>query len=222
MPLIEQRDPYDRDYTVKVLADACVEVIGCLLPENDSLLALDPCVGGGAYAYAIVDAMHCDVVAFDIDEGAPGLHPHGKYKACVVPVSGDFLQCFRDECYDFIASNPPFQLAEEFVVHGLKFAPIVGYLLLASFIETDGRKQFWDEYPAREVHFLRQRPAFLRIKDGELNVSSATDQRMYAFFIWERGYTGPTTMHCLDWGKPDIAALRAEAFELRGQGRLFT
>lgn len=231
-PSDDRRDKWDRDYSPSSLGKACVDVLP--VSPRQVEVCLDPCIGGGAFAHHMVRRFRSDCLSVDIDPYAPGLKPvpgtlMGQH---VVPVQEDFLamQPHPGEHYEVAASNPPFSLAEAFVRHTLQFAPVVGFLLLASFIESKERAAFWEEFPASYVYFLRERPSFIRIKDGEVVVDNKTDSRMYAFFIWERrvieaaklggGHPSPTLRH-LDWDKPSASALRAEAYSLCGQQSLF-
>jgi hypothetical protein len=104
-------------------------------------------------------------------------------------VQADFLAHEWPEV-DLIVTNPPFKVAEQFVHHARKFAPVVGMLLRLGFAAGQGRyHRLWSTPGLSDVTILSRRPSFTG--DGK------TDNSEYAFFVWRRGYKGDTIMRHL-------------------------
>lgn len=91
---------------------------------------------------------------------------------------------------DWIVGNPPFTGAEAHVRMALREASVgVAFLLRLAFLESAARIPFWREHPAADVHVLSRRPSF---------TGSGTDSAAYGWFVWRRGYAGPTVLRHLD------------------------
>lgn len=104
------------------------------------------------------------------------------------------------EQYDYIITNPPFSIAYEFIqkakiVAKKKFA----FLLPLSYLHG---KQRYDriysdkEYPLKKVYVFTRYPMLgekLR-EDGKYN----TGMMVYAWFIFEKNYTGPSVIDWID------------------------
>jgi hypothetical protein len=86
--------------------------------------------------------------------------------------------------YDWIITNPPFRLAEEFVLHGLKIARIgVAVLVRTVFIESKGRYErlFRDTPCSIFGQFVERVP----IVKGRVD-QKATTATGYAWLIWQK------------------------------------
>ncbi|WP_436663579.1 hypothetical protein ACOALA_13645 [Alicyclobacillus acidoterrestris] len=80
------------------------------------------------------------------------------------------------ERYDFIITNPPFSLAQEFVEKSLTLANCVIMLLRLNFLASGKRKEFWEKHPPTAIHVLTKRPSF---------TGTGTDATDYAWFVWD-------------------------------------
>ena len=100
--------------------------------------------------------------------------------------------------YDYIVTNPPFSLAQEFI---LKAKTVANYkfALLLPLSYLHGKKRFDEiysdkEYPLKKVHVFTRYPMLgdkLR-EDGKYT----TGMMVYAWFVWENGYSG---LPIIDW-----------------------
>lgn len=85
--------------------------------------------------------------------------------------------------YDLIIGNPPFDLAEEFVVQSFKhLAPRghLAFLLRLSFLGSQGRaERIWSRRDLRWLAPISPRPSF--------SVDGKTDAAEYGLFVWEKG-----------------------------------
>lgn len=88
-----------------------------------------------------------------------------------------------------IITNPPYRYAKEFVLHALELgAEMVCMFLKLTFLEGVGRQELFQKYPPRTVAVFTRRIQVARNGDPEMFKKSSA--ACYAWFIWERGYTG--------------------------------
>lgn len=121
----------------------------------------EPACGDGAMVN-IMRGYGFHVVASDIrEEGIlPGARVCADFMSYPVPAT-------RAECpVDWIITNPPFNLAEEFIRHALKFTPNVAMLLKSQFWHAQSRAKLFGEHPPSAVLPLTWRPDFLAGKKG--------------------------------------------------------
>lgn len=100
--------------------------------------------------------------------------------------------------YDWIITNPPFNLAEEFVLRSLEVASRgVAILARTNFLESVGRYEriFKERPPTVVAPFVERVPMVRGRCDPE--ASTATS---YAWFVWRIGATDPFTR--LHWIPP--------------------
>lgn len=93
-----------------------------------------------------------------------------------------------------ILTNPPFKLAEEFVLKGMERLNIGNYLILflkIQFLEGQKRKELFKKYPPKYVYVHSSRQ--LCAKDGCFEKYTATTQ-FYAWYLWENGFIGDTVI----------------------------
>ena len=64
----------------------------------------------------------------------------------------------------------------------------VAFLLRLAIVASEGRRNFWEQHPPRQVIVLPQRPSY---------TGGGTDQYDYGFFWWDLEYDGPTEMRWL-------------------------
>lgn len=89
-----------------------------------------------------------------------------------------------------IITNPPYKFAMEFVKKALSLVPAgnkVAMFLKLTFLEGKGRKQFFLDNPPKTVYVSSSRLICAMNGDFETITSSAV---AYAWFVWEKGYTG--------------------------------
>lgn len=194
------RIPLDAYYTDPVLARCLVST---LRPEQKAMRGthwLEPSAGGAAF----VDAWHEQaeaanlMTALDINPEAPGLR-----RDYVRGHVGDFLKLRgTKQPVDVVVGNPPYArgtgrfnekgdeimepIAEAHVRKALSIVRpggLVACLLRLAFSESKERVPFWDQFPARKVWALAERPSF---------TGGKTDNCAYGWFVWQRGWTGKT------------------------------
>lgn len=93
--------------------------------------------------------------------------------------------------FDAIIMNPPYSLALEFVEKSLTVAPVVCAFLRIQFLESQKRKEFFDNHPPKYVCVFSYRIPLSKNAVFDPKESSAV---CYAWYIWERGFTGETIL----------------------------
>ena len=147
---------------------------------------LEPSVGNGNIATVLTNKGH-NVLALDIiDRGYPNtiVTDFMEYNA---PILG----------YDVVC-NPPYKFAQEHITHALCYMgqnQKLCALLKIQFLESVKRKQLFDKYPPKTVYVFRKRTNCAKNNDFDAYSSSAV---CYAWFVWETGYTGETTLRWID------------------------
>lgn len=92
-----------------------------------------------------------------------------------------------------IVTNPPFKLAEKFLLHGIQLkAERICLLLKLSFLEGAARRSLFKLYPPSWVHVFSKR--ILLTRNGEKPRGSG--MIAFAWFEWEKGFSGNPK---IDW-----------------------
>lgn len=71
---------------------------------------------------------------------------------------GDFLLDYIER--DFIITNPPFIIAQEFAAHGLEVASEMMLLLRLNFLASAKRRAWWKAHEPSALFVLSERPSF--------------------------------------------------------------
>jgi hypothetical protein len=113
----------------------------------------------------------------------------GKY-----PVRNFFttIKSDLDTPIDIIISNPPYGIMESYVRQAL-FLTRDRVIILArlAFLEGQGRAQFFAETPLARVWVSRRR---ISMPPGGTDIKASGGSIAYAWFVWEIGHCGPTTV----------------------------
>jgi hypothetical protein len=145
----------------------------------------EPCCGSGNIVRVLRDAGH-RVFATDLNNrGCPDSFDRI-----------DFLLPIRVEC-NAIVTNPPFQLAEQFVVKALERAPKVFMLLRLAFFESERRANILENAGLARIHAFANRLPMMHRADWQGR--KANSGVAFAWFYWEHEYAGPTTIDRIYW-----------------------
>lgn len=96
-----------------------------------------------------------------------------------------------------IVTNPPYNIAKDFVNHALSIIPIgnkVAMLLKITFLESKSRGELFKQNPPIRIYVYSERIACAINGNFDKAKSSAI---CYAWFIWEKGYSGSPSIHWL-------------------------
>jgi hypothetical protein len=93
-----------------------------------------------------------------------------------------------------VVTNPPFSKAADFVRHGLKLAPIVVILQRLSWLEsTSMRSDVLEGGTLKRVLIFRKR--LERMHRFGWTGKKASPKEGHAWFVFDRAYCGPPTLH---------------------------
>ena len=172
------RDRVENDY----YATPKESVESLLNNEQVNGLVLEPCVGGGHVA-DVLKKVAKRVDCLDIvDRGYEGT------------VESDFLKIVPTPKYDWIITNPPYKLAQEFIEQSLKSVKEdgkVAMFLKIQFLEGNKRNIFFQETPPKTVYVFSKRQNPMRNGDPLDEKGKPWSSTMcFAWFVWEKGFTG--------------------------------
>lgn len=96
-----------------------------------------------------------------------------------------------------VLTNPPYNLAEQFIRHGLVLVPKVYMLLRLAFLESERRSGILDGGALEKVYVFRNRLPMIHRRgwDGPKASSSIA----FAWFCFNREYEGRTTLSRISW-----------------------
>lgn len=95
----------------------------------------------------------------------------------------DFLTV--DRVIDNVITNPPFSLAQDFVIHALNCSNSkVAMLLKLNFLESKKRKTFFESTPLKTVYVFSSRISFDR---GNIP-GKGNGLLAYAWYVWDKNY----------------------------------
>lgn len=147
--------------------------------EKVSKKVLEPACGMGHLSKRMEELGH-KVYSYDLVDRGYGIA--GK----------DFLKMNKMFPGD-IVTNPPFSLALEFIKKSLAITypgSKCCFFLKVQFLEGSNRRKFFEEQPPKTIYVLSKRMACG--KDGIFN--SKGGAIAYAWWVWENGYRGNTTV----------------------------
>jgi len=110
----------------------------------------------------------------------------------------DFLNATESPFYyDYdIITNPPYKYAKEFVLKALELLPngCKCYMFLKlTFLEGKARyRDLFSKYPPISIYVFTSRVKCAKNGDFELLEQSGGSAVAYAWFVWQKGYTGKT------------------------------
>lgn len=150
------------------------------LPINKNETILEPSCGNGAISKVLKEFGIKKVIENDISRGQ------------------DFLE-YEGEKVDWIVTNPPFSLTQEFIKKGKEISDNILLLLPLSYLHG---KQRYDEIYTDEDYKLKGVYVFTRypLLGDELRPDGKyrTGMMVYAWFHFERGYSGESTIQWID------------------------
>jgi len=95
-----------------------------------------------------------------------------------------------------VVTNPPYKYAKEFIEKALTFVAEgckVAMFLKLTFCEGKGRKSLFQNLPCKTIYVSSSRIACG--KNGDFSfVEDSGSAVCYAWFVWEKGFTGDTTI----------------------------
>jgi hypothetical protein len=150
----------------------------------------EPACGRGNIVNPLRAAGH-KVIATDLVNYGIPITPPGYYGV-------DFLMEYKlPDGVELILTNPPFKLAEDFVTHALELCPRVIMLLRLAFLESERRCGILEGRGLARILAFRKRLPMMH-RDG-WEGRKANSGMAFAWFVWDRGHVGPTTIERISW-----------------------
>ncbi len=154
-----------------------------LLEQEEFHHTIWECACGEGHLAKVFEAHGHEVISTDL-----------VYRGYGDPEPLDFLNETIDDFEGDVITNPPYKFALEFVQRALdsiKPGRKVAMFLKLQFLEGKSRKNFFQITPPRRVYVSSSR--LKCAKNGEFE-SIASSAVAYAWFVWEKGYTGETVV----------------------------
>ena len=101
-----------------------------------------------------------------------------------------------------IVTNPPYKYAVKFIEHALDIIPTgnkVFMFLKLQFLEGKSRKELFKKYPPKCIYVSSSRILCAKNGDFEGMKKSGGSAVAYAWYEWEKGYTGDTIIKWVNW-----------------------
>lgn len=96
-----------------------------------------------------------------------------------------------------IVTNPPYSLAKEFIEKGLEIikpGAKVAMFLKIQFLESKGRKDLFLSNPPKTIYVSCSRLVCAKNGDFEEMKLRGGSAVSYAWYVWEKGFTGTTSI----------------------------
>ncbi len=155
--------------------------------ENLNWYVLDPCCGHGVLA-EVCKRKGYTVLSQDVRDW-------GLYKPDIVEdfLTGADVSQFGGNKFSVIM-NPPFTLATQFVQRAFDLgAEKVLCFQRFAWLESARRRDFWDTRPPSKVYLCGDRATCWRA-DVPLEERASGTTTPHAWFVFDRGYRGETTL----------------------------
>ena len=168
------------------------EAVEALL-EHEQIPAMiwEPCCGT-CNIVKVLRAHGHQVVATDLkDYGDPDQDAHGR--------GFDFLKAkAAPPGVEATVTNPPFEIAEQFVAHALRLCPVVIMLLPLTWLASKRRTPLLENGKFARAYIFRNRLKMMH-RLGYAGRKS-TNTKEFAWFVWCHDHDGsPATIHRISW-----------------------
>lgn len=154
--------------------------------EKFSNIIWEPACGGGHMAKVLENNGYEVIISDIVDRGYFGTQIL------------DFLNIDPNHKNNIdIITNPPYKYAKEFVEKALDMSADgvkVAMFLKLTFLEGKARKKLFEKYPPKTVYVSSSRLQCAKNGDFEKYGKGVGTAVAYAWYIWEKGYTGETVI----------------------------
>jgi hypothetical protein len=108
----------------------------------------------------------------------------------------DFLGMYNTVSWDGdIITNPPYKYAQEFIEKSLQVIPEgkkVAMFLRLQFMEGKARKNLFIKHPPKTIYVSSSRILCAKNADFKRMIAGGGSAVAYAWYVWEKGFTGTT------------------------------
>ena len=155
-----------------------------LLLEKESFSPLIwECACGEGHLAEVFKACGYEVFSSDIIDRGYGDNRHLDFLETEGIFQGDII------------TNPPYKFATEFCEHALNIVGNghkVAMFLKLQFLESNKRRKLFDKYPPKTIWVSSNRLLCAKNAEFEAIKAGGGSAVAYAWFVWEKGYTGDT------------------------------
>lgn len=158
-----------------------------LLEEENFSSTIWECACGGGHISRVLEDNGYMVISTDLYDRGYGDHRNVDF----LETSGGF---FGD-----IITNPPYKYAMQFAEHALELVEPgckVAMLMRLQFLEGKERKEFFKRYPPKTVYVFSGRISCGH--SGNFTRKHSKGAQAYAWYVWEKGYTGDTVIRWIN------------------------
>ena len=148
---------------------------------DTNVKVLDPCAGGSEGAICSIPMSYPQVLS-EFGFASSDIDTIDIRQDSLATIKGDYLKMDCRGKYDLIISNPPFQLAVQFVEHSLDIVKPNGHVIFLqrlNFLGSQARKPFFQKNMPEAV-FVHSK----RIRFTQPSGKSGTDSIEYAHYVW--------------------------------------
>ena len=100
-----------------------------------------------------------------------------------------------------IITNPPYKFAKEFIEKSLSIIPTgnkVAMFLKLQFMEGKARKELFKCHPPKTIYVSSSRLLCAKNADFEGMIAGGGSAVAYAWYVWEKGYSGKTVVEWIN------------------------
>ena len=100
-----------------------------------------------------------------------------------------------NQIFSNIITNPPYKIGQKFIEKALTLIDPgykAAFLMRIQFLESKGRHEFFQKHPPKFVYIHSSRIKIFKNNDQEKY--SDAQPLCYAWFVWEKGFKGETTV----------------------------
>lgn len=100
-----------------------------------------------------------------------------------------------------IITNPPYKFAKEFIEKSLSIIPNgnkVAMFLKLQFMEGKARKELFKCHPPKTIYVSSSRLLCAKNADFEGMIAGGGSAVAYAWYVWEKGYSGKTVVEWIN------------------------
>ena len=156
-----------------------------LLQQEEFLSNIWECASGENHLADVFKKHGHDVRTSDIVQRTPTTEVY------------DFLSMDNTSWHGDIVTNPPYKFATEFIYKALSIireGNKVAMFLKLQFMEGKGRKRLFTNFPPKVIYVSSSRINCAMNGNFEGLRTTGGSAVAYAWYVWEKGYKGPTTV----------------------------